>query len=377
MGANISISMEKSNHPDLNDIPYLIEEMLKYKGEKSIAAAKRIYDLSDKDHYQNRIPMVCSGKWDVLTPLAKCLTQDGDGRHLACLALNNLSIPTENKSVIALGPAGKDLIDALCKIIAEDKQGSYLCCIILMNLSFLKTTITSILNYSPSFDGSVIAPLSNPNSLIRVLENLLVNSSTPSAGSGKAGAVRWACGLIKNLSKSEENAILIGNTEIPNCIVKNLRNNITTPPSSWATNSLEDFSLFIVLNLAQWDGCNQVLIDAETINIVRPIMCEDGDNLQGIKATMACALLRAERIDFPEDSQQLISNLVSNIVAEKGMTGQYTHGIFELYTATKALEYLTKSANSVDVDVVETNNNFNLLDSTPWNINNLRLHPCI
>jgi hypothetical protein len=47
--------------------------------------------------------MVCSGKcWDVLTPLAKCLTHEsGDaGRHLACLAFNNLSTPTENKRVM-------------------------------------------------------------------------------------------------------------------------------------------------------------------------------------------------------------------------------------------------------------------------------------
>jgi hypothetical protein len=41
-------------------------------------------------HKQNRVPMVCSGKYGVLTPLAKCLTQprrgSRDGRHIAkCL----------------------------------------------------------------------------------------------------------------------------------------------------------------------------------------------------------------------------------------------------------------------------------------------------
>eukprot|EP00957_Ditylum_brightwellii_P198234 15105187-Ditylum_brightwellii.AAC.1 len=102
--------------------------MVEETGEKSAAATKRIYELCDVGHKQNRVPMVCSGKWDVLTPLAQCLTQEsGDGRHLACLALNNLSIPTENKRVMALGPASKDVIGGLCKVIAEDKQESYLC----------------------------------------------------------------------------------------------------------------------------------------------------------------------------------------------------------------------------------------------------------
>jgi 3-oxoacyl-ACP reductase-like protein len=109
--------------PTLDDIPELIEQMLNSKGEKSAAATKRIYELCDVGHKQNRVFMVCSGKYDVLTPLAKCLTQEsGDGRHLACLALNNLSIPTENKRVMALGPASKDVIGGLCKVIAKTNR---------------------------------------------------------------------------------------------------------------------------------------------------------------------------------------------------------------------------------------------------------------
>ena len=106
-------------------------------GEKAAAAVKRIYELCDVWHKQNRVPMVCGGKWDVLTPLVKCLQQENDGlRHLACLALNNLSIPTENKGVMALGPVSGDVIGGLCRVIQEDKQESYFCCICLMNLSF-------------------------------------------------------------------------------------------------------------------------------------------------------------------------------------------------------------------------------------------------
>jgi len=143
-------------------------------GEKAAAAVKRIYELCDVWHKQNRVPMVCSGKWDVLTPLVKCLQQENDGiRHLACLALNNLSIPTENKGVMALGPVSDDVIGGLCRVIQEDKEESYLCCICLMNLSFLEACITTILKYSPVTEGSVpLTPLENPDSLLRVLEKL-------------------------------------------------------------------------------------------------------------------------------------------------------------------------------------------------------------
>lgn len=344
--------------PSLDDIPELLETMMNQTGEKSAAATKRLYELCDVGHKQNRVPMVCSGKYDVLTPLAKCLTQEsGDGRHLACLALNNLSIPTENKRVMALGPAAKDVIGGLCRVIAEDKQESYLCCICLMNLSFLEASITSILQHSPVGEGaSPISPLQNSDSLLRVLEKLLNNApASPKSGSGKSEGVRWACGLIKNLAKSEENAALIGKTDIPKRVVDNLRNT-TVPPSRWTSNSLEDFSLFVVLNLAQWPGAKNALIDADAVDVIKPIMAE-GD-LQGLKATMACAFLEAQWSDFPEGGEpaaKTISELMTNIVEKKGKDGQYAYGVFKLYTATKAFRDLSSSAANADNGDGESN----------------------
>lgn len=331
--------------------------MLSSKGEKSAAATKRIYELCDVGHKQNRVPMVCSGKYDVLTPLAKCLTQEsGDGRHLACLALNNLSIPTENKRVMALGPASKDVIGGLCKVIAEDKQESYLCCICLMNLSFLEASITTILQHSPSPEGKSLAPLENPESLLRVLEKLLTNSpAVPKSGSGKSEGVRWACGLIKNLAKSEENAALIGQTDIPKCVVENIRAT-TAPPSRWTSNSLEDFSLFVILNLAQWPGSKDALVNAGAVEVIKPIMSE-GD-LQGLKATMACAFLGAKWDAFPDGGNpaaKSVSELMTNIVEKKGKDGQYAYGVFKLYTATKAYRDLSVSAAEEDSEGVESN----------------------
>jgi len=343
--------------PTLDDIPELVDQMLNSKGEKSAAATKRIYELCDVGHKQNRVPMVCSGKYDVLTPLAKCLTQEsGDGRHLACLALNNLSIPTENKRVMALGPASKDVIGGLCKVIAEDKQESYLCCICLMNLSFLEASITTILQHSPTADGKTLAPLDNPDSLLRVLEKLLTNSpAVPKSGSGKSEGVRWACGLIKNLAKSEENAALIGKTDIPKCVVENIRAT-TAPPSRWTSNSLEDFSLFVILNLAQWPVSRDALLDAGAVDVVKPIMAE-GD-LQGLKATMACAFLGANWAAFPDNGNpaaKSVSELMTNIVEKKGKDGQYAYGVFKLYTATKAYRDLAVAATAADTQGAESN----------------------
>lgn len=337
--------------PQMEDIPDLLETMTNDKGEKSAAATKRIYELCDVGHKQNRVPMVCSGKYDVLTPLAMCLTQEsGDGRHLACLALNNLSIPTENKRVMALGPSSSAVIGGLCKVIAEDKQESYLCCICLMNLSFLEASITSMLQHSPVPEGAdPLPPLNNPESLLRILEKLLKNApAVPKSGSGKSEGVRWACGLIKNLAKSEENAALFGKTDIPKCVVGNIRS-ATVPPSRWTSNSLEDFSLFVVLNLAQWPVSRQALIEAGAIDIIKPIVSE-GD-LQGLKATMACAFLGAPWTDFPEggsSAAKSISELMTNIIEKKGKDGQYAYGVFKLYTATKAYRDLCYAANSAD-----------------------------
>lgn len=332
--------------PTLDDIPDLIEQMLTSHGEQSAAATKRIYELCDVGHKQNRVPMVCSGKYDVLTPLAKCLTQEsGDGRHLACLALNNLSIPTENKRVISLGPAAGAVIAGLTRVIAEDKQESYLCCICLMNLSFLEASITSILQHSPGPNGRDIPPLENPESLLRVLEKLLTNSpAVPKSGSGKSEGVRWACGLIKNLAKSEENASLIGQTDIPKCVVENVRST-TAPPSRWTSNSLEDFSLFVILNLAQWPISRDSLIKAGAVDVIKPIMSE-GD-LQGLKATMACGFLDANWDAFPEGGNpaaKSVSELMTNIIEKKGKDGQYAYGVFKLYTATKAYRDLGRAA---------------------------------
>ena len=105
--------------------------------------------------------------------------------------------------------------------------------------------------------------------------------------------------------------------------------------------------LFVILNLAQWDGSKKALIDAGAVEVISPIL-QEGD-LQGLKATMACAFLDAPWKVFPEAGQsasKTVSELMTNIVEKKGKDGQYAYGVFKLYTATKAFRDLCISGKN-------------------------------
>lgn len=350
----------------------------------SIVALQRIYKLCDVSNQQNRIPMVCSGKYDLLTPLAKCLDRETEmERLLACLTLNNLSIPAENKHVMTTGPSSKVILAGLCKAIAEDKPYAYLCCICLMNLSFLDTSLATILQYCPGPSDAerekaiMLDPLENSNSFLRVLEKLLSKHSQVSLHTntnaavtpkpnfvarffqklltpmppnvfGKAKSVeciRWACGLIKNLSKSKDNAALLGSTTIPSSIVDIIRT--AAPVSEWTSNSLEDFSLYIVLHLAQWPISREVLLDVGAVQVVKPLMIMTGDDVvernQSRKATMACALLGVEWTDFPYGAAESMIELMSNI---RAMEEQRM--VLQRSTATLAFRELSRAAVRAD-----------------------------
>jgi hypothetical protein len=69
--------------------------MVQMEGEdpaRATDAAKQLYELCDVAHKFNREPMVATGKYDVLNPLADCLLQNNDEKlHFVCLTLNNLA----------------------------------------------------------------------------------------------------------------------------------------------------------------------------------------------------------------------------------------------------------------------------------------------
>jgi hypothetical protein len=329
----------------LYDIPRLLDDMLKLEGDEATNSAKKLYELCDVAHKQNRIPMVCSGKFDVLTPLTKCLLHANDEKlHFVCLCLNNLSVPEENKRIMALERGlSQRLIDNLCKVISLGKKEAYLCIICLMNMSYLEASVKSICQFSPKERGQkAIAPLENPNSLLRTLQDLIAHSARGTAD------FRWGFGLLASLSRNAENANLIGLTAIPQVAVENLRV-ATTPPSGWKVNSLEDFSLFLILHVAQ--VCSDALLSAGALEIVASIMTSGEGGLQGLKATMVCAFLEAPWSSFPSygvPASAFVSELMGKTLEREGKKGVYSPSMFRLQTATKAYGDLARAAVKAD-----------------------------
>ena len=470
---------KKDRLPTMHDLPKLIEDMVNSRGSAGSIAAKKIYELSDVAHKQNRIPMVCDTKYDVLKALTECLTHlndyeeeeeeelvgghvakndeavatssskddnertredgfaaqgddklaksadakqitpqnsnDDDGKtieavapstkqqepkkrneklHFVCLSLNNLSIPDENKRIMALERGSKTLIRNLSQVIAAGKKEAYLCCICLMNLSFLESSATKILQFSPKattiqapINGNnakttaaataasktkaaakkvklillrggrtVPSPLENPNSLLRILQDLLAHASRGTLD------FRWAFGLLSNLSKHPDNASLIGQTAIPRVAIENIRVS-ATHPKEWKTNSLEDFSLLLLLYLSSacyndaTAAMSTSLFDISTaqaaLDVLTPVMDKAEGTLQGLKATMICAFLEAPWSSFPKygiPAAACLSELMANTYERVGKKGVYSRNIFSLHMATKAYGDLARAAAKADND---------------------------
>jgi len=354
-------------------------------------------------------------------PVRKKQSNVDEKLHFVCLTLNNLSIPHDNKRVMVRERGAKRLIGNLCKVIASGKREAHLCCIILMNLSFYEPGLTIIGQFSPTPKSSSIessphsspdknasqnggkakkalqttttilkraadvvtrqrklTPLENPNSLLRILQNLV---STAERGTSD---FRWAFGLLANLSRHPENALLIGLTGIPQVAIENLRQS-KVPSNEWATNSLEDFSLYFILHLAE--ASSQGLQGA--LEVAVPIMTgdhsnENGDDgnqkdsstdraddnnsksnthqggIQTLKATMVCAFLGLEWEKFPDHgviAAGTVSELMGNTFERVGKKQVYTDNDFALRTAVSAYAALAKAAAKADSNEVPGSEN--------------------
>mmetsp|Transcript_5913 Transcript_5913/g.10990 ORF Transcript_5913/g.10990 Transcript_5913/m.10990 type:complete len:507 (+) Transcript_5913:127-1647(+) len=332
--------------PTLRDIPKLTKEIVQTdsdKKEEAVAAAKKLYELCDVGHKANREPMVASGKYDVLHPLTLCLLHEGNDEklHFVCLTLNNLAIPHDNKRVMILERGAKKLIGNLCKVIQSGKKEAYLCCIILMNLSFLEPAGPIIGQFSPktTLRGPRLTPLENPNSLLRILQELTAHAARGTAD------FRWAFGLLANLSRHSDNALLIGLTGIPRMAIENVSLS-KIDASEWKTNSLEDFSLYLLLHLAEAtkDGLQGAL------EVVEPIMRNDS-GIQGLKATMICAFLELPWEKFPNYgviAAGAVSELMGNTFERTGKKRVYNDNDFQLRTAVSAYAALASAAFKAD-----------------------------
>ena len=337
---------KKSKPVSLRDIPKLTKEMIQHDSEseeQAIDAARKLYELCDVAHKSNREPMVASGKYDVLHPLADCLLHKNEKKlHYVCLTLNNLSVPLDNKRVMTLERVATKLIQNLCKVIASGSKSAYLCLICLTNLAYYPPAEPVIGQFSPRTGRKKIPPLENPDSLLRILQDLTAHAVRGTSD------FRWAFGLLATLAKHPENALLIGLTAIPTTAIENIKSS-KTPPSEWKMNSLEDFSLFLILHLSETS-----IQHLETaVEVVEPIMTQlDSDTtIQGLKATMICAFLGVPWKTYPNfgvNATGCISELIANTFERVGKKHSYENNVFGLHTAVKAYGELARAAAKVD-----------------------------
>ena len=260
------------------------------------------------------------------------ISEDDDNhRRIACLALNNLSIPYENKAVMSLGNSSNVLIASLTKIIYLQLPESYMCFICLMNLTHLEDAVSPILYFSPNSDVSV-APNGSTKRLLRVSSkqklfketywfhenkssswdkhlqqnNKNTTETLPSRSNSSAlvdhnsfinsmercmktftpflqsevvsvekEAIRWSLGLLRNITKTKEHCALIIETEIPAMIVSFIKST-NSPVLQWTENSIEESSLLIMCNLIQYTVGQDALKRLKAHKVVEPIIGKGG-----------------------------------------------------------------------------------------------------
>lgn len=280
----------------------------KARQQKQSAALNELYKLTDRDHKQNRLAVVCTTRFNVVEALLPYLSvenltsgttgdlEDGTGlttvppsdRRKALLLISNLAIPVENKAVMLLSDTVVDqLLPALLRLIRARTPECYLAVTCLFNLSYLEDAKVKLLSYvSEPTDGQGEARLSykchssptdNPYSLLRTLESLLRDYSpylarpakpsfiTPFfSSSGSAGAttkipvsvqseaVRWSIATIRNLVTVYENARIVATTTIiPSISLFCLRTSMKDDLSLWTRDSLEDAALMLLVHLVR------------------------------------------------------------------------------------------------------------------------------
>jgi len=343
--APVNISKSSSRTADNSPAPepasYSLADLSTLKNTLSFSepkerkrAAKAIYELSDVSHKKNRTTIIKTES-EIVEALCECLlASSGDARHLALLSLNNLSIPSDNKKTIMNNESSRAIIiDALVTIIQTDPAESYLACIALMNLSFLESAVPII--------------AANPD-LLNTIEGLLKEGVKAKAGSGKSEGVRWSCGLLKNLSRSESAATRIAATDIVGSLVQCLKS--PSGAARWSNNSTEDFALFTLLNLSQHQNVlNDLFKKNKVIQTLQPI-ARSVVGVHSLKATLTIGILKGStRSEIPPAAGSEVTELVGNILAKKGKEKEYSAGVFKLSTAVLALKGIATKGDASSV----------------------------
>eukprot|EP00581_Thalassiosira_minuscula_P016846 CAMPEP_0183731538 /NCGR_PEP_ID=MMETSP0737-20130205/35684_1 /TAXON_ID=385413 /ORGANISM="Thalassiosira miniscula, Strain CCMP1093" /LENGTH=598 /DNA_ID=CAMNT_0025964287 /DNA_START=40 /DNA_END=1836 /DNA_ORIENTATION=- len=190
-------------------------------------AFQTLHDLTKKEKEYNRIVLVSNTHWDVIGVLSRALlasieeeaaTKNGTtmqkqkqqqkqqqqqqqsktskpsinkDRRLICWTINNLSIPYENKAIMALGNHSSTLLHALTSVIHCNIPESYLCCICLLNLTFLASAIRPVAFYVPSMYDGFAPPYSPMRSRSEATTTVHGNKSGDRTGFLSSRSLPW------------------------------------------------------------------------------------------------------------------------------------------------------------------------------------------
>lgn len=321
--------------------------------DAAATALRALFTLSENSAQKsNREALVHDAHSAVIPTLLDFLSRsarNSSEQYLALLVLNNVSIPAENKRLIAIEANGAHI---LARLLCDDVS-CHLMAIILVNLTFADADLRREL-VSPAAPIQLVDALSyallvstldpvkmeqlhnrqggsiNPNYPRELLQNTLdhlqhLEHTHASSVNDQESApqfpetARWCLCALKNLTRPNKDS-LAAHAVMDAGIVSLLLSIVSTTarrandgeasslsinePSTWDANSLQDAALFTLLNLATVQSARQYLKENDTVHTLSLIADFANNNpntesspqwevekLQCLKARMALAYL--------------------------------------------------------------------------------------
>lgn len=172
-------------------------------------------------------------------------------RRVACLMLNNLTKPIENRQKLA---HHNGFIPAILHFIQANDKDTHICCLILLNLSHEQYA---------AFEG-VPDFLKTMESLMSIYTPVAFTNNVKSV---ESEALKYTLGIMANIAVDKQNATRICNSSIPKHALTLLQN---TPNAlrRWTHNSMEDCCLRLLVRLAHHDMCLYYLSELDTDGVL-------------------------------------------------------------------------------------------------------------
>ena len=219
-------------------------------------------------------------------------------QYLALLVLNNVSIPSENKRIIAMNC---NAVSILARLLCEDVS-CHLMAIILVNLTFADADLrrelvnpnshmqlVDALSFAfvvsmqdESFENTMAGNHANPRELLRSTMERLNLDRNLAANPQFPETARWCICALKNLTRPSKDPLAahaVTDSGIVPLLLKILtvrgdypdRNDAKNEPSMWESNSLQDAALFTILNLATSQPARHYLKEVDTVHTLSGI----------------------------------------------------------------------------------------------------------